>query len=152
MRYVYAIVAMVLLAALLTFPFVILVQWIDVSFQVKAVGEIPSTTEPLTTKKSERYYQETWAKANFPGSEVEYILPERSRVDILTEEYAIEVDFAGKYAEAIGQSIYYGIMTGRKPGILLVLNKPGDVKFLHRLNHCITEAELGIRVWILTDF
>jgi hypothetical protein len=37
------------------------------------------------------------------GGEVEVVLPNRTRCDILTDEYAVEVDFADKWAGAIGQ-------------------------------------------------
>lgn len=64
-----------------------------------------------------------------------------------TDEYAIEFDFANR-AEAIGQSLYYGIMTDRKPGIVLILEKDSDVRYLKRLE---TVAErFDIRVWTVT--
>jgi hypothetical protein len=99
-------------------------------------------------KKSERYYQYKWASENYPESKVEYILEDKTRVDILTEEYAIEVDFAYKYTEAIGQSLYYSILTKRKAGILLVLKSDKDLKYLQRLMRIIVEKKLDIRVWI----
>lgn len=40
-------------------------------------------------------------------------------VDCLTDEYAIEFDFSKKWAEAIGQSLYYASQTYRKPGYSL---------------------------------
>lgn len=33
---------------------------------------------------------------------MEFVLPDRTRVDCLTDEYAIEFDFAPKWAEALG--------------------------------------------------
>lgn len=64
---------------------------------------------------------------------VEYILPDRTRIDCLTDEYAIEVDFGRKWAEGIGQALYYGHMTGKKPAVLLIL-KEGDERFIRRFN------------------
>ena len=46
--------------------------------------------------------------------------PDGSRVDILTDEYAYEVDWAYKWPQAIGQSLYYAAATNRKPGIILL--------------------------------
>ena len=61
----------------------------------------------------------------FPNLEhstgVEVRLADRTRVDILTEDYAIEVDFATKWAEAIGQALHYARMTGRKPGVIIII-------------------------------
>ena len=45
---------------------------------------------------------------------IEYALDDGSRVDCLTDQYAIEFDFAKKWAEAIGQSLYYAEKTFSK--------------------------------------
>ena len=56
-----------------------------------------------------------------------------SRVDILNDEYAIEVDWSEHWAEAIGQSLYYSILTGKKPGIILLIkDKKKETKHIYR--------------------
>jgi len=60
---------------------------------------------PLFGKQSERYYQEKFAKEI--GGQVEVVMKDGTRYDILTSTHAIEVDFAKKWAEAIGQSLNY---------------------------------------------
>ena len=40
------------------------------------------------------------------SGEIEVRLPDRTRVDCLTNEYAIEYDFSNKWAEAIGQALH----------------------------------------------
>lgn len=75
----------------------------------------------------------------------EYVLPDKTRVDCLTPEYAIEFDFAKKWAEAVGQSLYYAFMTGLKPGIVLILKTPHDRVFLDRLMPLA--EKYGITVW-----
>ena len=52
---------------------------------------------------------------------MEKTLADRTRVDCLTSNYAIEVDFSKKWAESIGQSLYYAEMTGKKPAIGLIV-------------------------------
>jgi len=76
----------------------------------------------------ERDYQEVWCKQ--AGGITEYVLDDGARVDCLTDDYAIEFDFAPKWAEAVGQSLYYALKTGRKPGIVLILEKKEDRRFL----------------------
>lgn len=93
----------------------------------------------------ERYYQEQWV-AEHPGSEAEVVMPDGTRCDIITEEFAIEVDWAEKWAEAIGQSLYYAAQTGKRPGILLILKDPKDQRFLQRLQTVIHEFQLGITI------
>ena len=58
---------------------------------------------PLFGKQSERYYQEKFAREI--GGQVEVVMKDGTRCDILTATHAIEVDFAKKWAEAPGQRI-----------------------------------------------
>lgn len=61
---------------------------------------------------------------------IEFILPDRTRVDCLTDEYAIEFDFASKWAEALGQSLHYAYSTQRLPAISLILESNKDMRFV----------------------
>lgn len=80
---------------------------------------------------------------------MEYVVSGGSRVDCLTDEYAVEVDFARKWTEAIGQSLYYAHKTDRAPGILLIMEKPDDRKYLGRLFYTIKERDVFIKVWTI---
>jgi len=92
--------------------------------------------------QKEKVHQETWC-AN-AGGITEYTLDDGARVDCLTEEYAIEFDFAPKWAEAIGQALYYSMKTGKRPGIVLIIEHK-DAHFQKRLD---TVAEkYNIKVW-----
>ncbi len=82
-------------------------------------------------KHNERYYQTRLCKEL--GGKVEYVLSDKSRVDCLTKEYAIEVDFAKKWAEGIGQSLFYSEMTGKKPAVGLIVDKKNESRYLKRL-------------------
>jgi len=95
----------------------------------------------------ERVYQEYWAEKNNAVA-IEYILPDRARVDIVTEEYAIEVDFAYKWAEAVGQSLYYAEMMKLKPGIVLIVEDIKKFKLVFRLK--VLTEKYNIRLWIIT--
>ncbi len=68
------------------------------------------------------------------NGEVEYILPDKTRIDCLTDEYAIEFDYAKKWAESVGQSLYYAKKTGKKPAVAIILNKESDRKYIQRIN------------------
>ena len=66
------------------------------------------------------------------GGKLEARLWDNTRVDILTNEEAIEIDFARKWAEAIGQAKYYSYVSGKKPAIILLISskeKDGDFIF-----------------------
>ena len=79
---------------------------------------------------NERYYQNIWCKQN--NGITEYILPDKTRVDCLTKEYAVEFDFAQKWAESVGQSLYYAKMTDKKPAIVLIMESDSDKKYYNR--------------------
>lgn len=93
----------------------------------------------------ERDYQVPWCKAH--DGTLEYVLDDRTRVDCLTATHAVEVDFAPKWAEAIGQSLYYSAKTGRRAGILLILRSTDDERFLVRIKEAIRMQCLPIDVW-----
>lgn len=76
---------------------------------------------------------------------MEYLLPDGARIDCLTREYAAEVEFAPKWAEAIGQSLYYAQRTGRRPAVVVIVRDRGDERFLKRLR--AVAKEQGIKVW-----
>ncbi len=93
----------------------------------------------------EKWYQERWCSLNH--GEVEVVLPDRARCDCLTDTHAIEFDFGNKWAEAIGQSLYYSLQTGKRAGIVLILEKEKGRKYWIRLNSTIMHFELPIDTW-----
>lgn len=99
-------------------------------------------------KMPESYYQDQFASRI--NGQTEVIAGDGTRCDILTDEYAIEVDFARKWGEAIGQSLNYGFQFNRKPGILLILEKPDDRKHYIRINSLVKHYSLPIKVWTIT--
>ena len=83
-------------------------------------------------KYKEKYYQ-TLLCDDLNGV-MEQSLLDRTRIDCLTDEYAIEVDFSKKWAESVGQSLYYAEMTGKKPGVgLIVRDNAQDKRHMKRL-------------------
>ena len=104
------------------------------------------------TVDAKRLHHEKWYQAihcSQLAGEVEHRLPDKTRVDCLTDTLAIEHDFANKWAESVGQAIYYGKMTGRSPGVALIMENPEkDAKFLKRLLLALEDIP-GIEVWII---
>lgn len=76
---------------------------------------------------------------------MEYVLNDRTRVDCLTSEYAVEFDFGHKWAEAAGQALYYGLKTGKKPGIVLILKESAEERYYNRLK--LLADEYKIKLW-----
>jgi hypothetical protein len=95
---------------------------------------LASLALPAQAKRlhKEKYYQDIWCTAN--NGVAEYVLEDNTRVDCLTQSEAVEFDFANKWAECIGQAIYYGLMTNRTPSCALIIENPDkDEKYLKRL-------------------
>ncbi len=105
------------------------------------VGIATGCTE---AKHKEKYYQTKLC--NDLGGVMEQRLLDRTRVDCLTDEYAIEVDFAKKWAESVGQSLYYAEMTNKKPAVGLILyNTKKDERRLKRLD--VLAQKYNIRIF-----
>ena len=79
--------------------------------------------------------------------QTEVVMPDRTRVDCVTATHAIEFDFGTKWAESLGQSLYYSLQTGKRAGIVLILERPEDRKFFIRLNSTILHFELPVDTW-----
>ena len=94
---------------------------------------------------TERHYQEIWCKEQ--GGEIEVVMPDKTRCDCVTETHAVEMDFGPKWAEAIGQALFYGLQTGKKPGIALILESEKDYKYWIRLNTVLEHYDLPIETW-----
>lgn len=75
------------------------------------------------------------------------------RVDILTNTYAIEVERAPKWKNSIGQSLWYGQQTLKKPGIILLIETPAQRKYGLQLQSTIDHFGLTnqIKVWLYPD-
>jgi len=89
----------------------------------------------------EKYYQVKLCKKL--DGKMEYRLSDKTRVDCLTDTYAIEVDWAKKWAEGIGQSLYYAQMTGKYPAVALIVSKK-DNRFKKRLQKVANKYNIKI--------
>ena len=97
-------------------------------------------------KHNEKYYQTQLC--NELDGLMEQSLLDRTRVDCLTGEYAIEVDFAKKWAEGVGQSLYYAAMTEKKPAVgLIVRDTDKDKRSIKRLE--ILAEKYAIKIFII---
>jgi len=79
---------------------------------------------------------------------MEFVLRDGTRVDCLTKNYAVEFDFAEKWAEAVGQSLHYARLTGEDPAIVLIIEKESDWKHYWQLKKAVRKH--GIKLWYIT--
>lgn len=86
------------------------------------------------------------------GGETEVVQWDGTRVDILTVDTAWEVDWPHKWAEAVGQSLYYAHLTERKPGIvLLVKDMAKERRYVYRCQTLCVKYGIRLHVETLND-
>lgn len=98
----------------------------------------------VNAKRPEKFYQDMYCEGI-----TEYVLPDRTRVDCLTDTTAGEFDFKHKTYEAIGQALYYGAMTGKKPKIYLIMDREKDKRYLERIELVKNYYNLDIEVEVI---
>ena len=71
------------------------------------------------------------------------------RVDCLTPTHAIEVDWSDKWAESIGQSLNYAILTRRNAGVILICRRTERTcaNHIQRMKVTVRVHRLPIDVW-----
>ncbi|KEQ13981.1 hypothetical protein GZ78_25410 [Endozoicomonas numazuensis] len=95
----------------------------------------------------EFWYQKVWCEGN--NGKVEERLNDGRRVDCVTDSHAIEMDFANKWPEAIGQSLDYAMLTKKQAGIVLILKKSSDQAHWDRLQQVVDHYQLPVTTWKL---
>ena len=106
--------------------------------------------KPVTTaRKAEKHYQAEWCAGK---GKTEHVLPDRTRVDCLTDSHAIEFDWGKKWHEGIGQSLYYAVQTEKRAGVVLILTGRKQYKYWIRLNSTIDYHRLPIDTWLIEDY
>lgn len=93
---------------------------------------------------------EAWHVDKYCTGEVEHVNEDRTRVDCLTEDNAIEFDWGYKWAECVGQSLHYWLMTGKDPGCFLLLEDEDDLYFVDRVQRLY--IELNYRTGAINGF
>lgn len=111
---------------------------------VTLVLVLPSST---TAQELERDRQEQLCA----GMQMNRYLPNGTHVDCVADDYAIEVDFSGKWAEAIGQSLMYAAELERLPGIILICKVDTDpstcLKHGYLIEQTVNWWRIGMTVW-----
>lgn len=108
---------------------------------------VPCESMLQEDKHSEAHFVAIFCLAR--DGEIEHSLPHRRRADCLTEDHAIEGDFAPKWVEAYFQSKQYARESGKKAGILLILKTEQDEVYIGKLCELIAERQADIDVFAI---
>jgi len=80
-------------------------------------------------------------------AEAEHRLPCGARVDLLTPTAAIEIDWPKKWAEGVGQALYYGAQTNRRAVVLYLVSDPvAEARYLDRAR--VAADAGGVEIWL----
>ena len=99
-------------------------------------------------------HEELSQRDGWESLEKEHRLDDGTRVDLLFPEQACEIDWASKWAEGVGQSIYYGLKTRKAPLVILLVKKDGWEKYRDRVQYCGVDCwvyDTRTQAWIDTD-
>ncbi len=80
---------------------------------------VPVITLPVKRNSHEKEWTDALANRIKGQSEVQV---DRGRVDVMTDSYAIEIDFIKKWHEGLGQAIHYGDESNRI-GVLALIDE-----------------------------
>lgn len=99
---------------------------------------------------SKKWYQESWCREH--GGTLDATLPDQTRADCVTNTHAVAFEFAPDWAKALGHALYYSLQTGKKPGVVLVVeDEKQDLRYWIRLNTTILHFKLPVETWEAFD-
>ena len=96
----------------------------------------------------ESVYQDFWC--NKRNGILEYELNDKSRVDCLLPDMAVEFDFAKKRDECLGQALRYAAYTKKQPACVLIIEKKKDLKYFYQLRYTIQKQNLDVKLFTIT--
>lgn len=100
---------------------------------------------------SEATYQRAWCEKH--KGTMEYVIKTKNqgsgRVDCLTDTLAVEVDFANKWHQCLGQALDYAAHTRKTPACVLIVEKEKDWKYVRRLRYTIQKKAPGTRTFTI---
>lgn len=101
--------------------------------------------------KTEKDYQRAFNDAYFQGRAEMEAPVKYGRVDLVSSDYAIEVDRLENFHEAIGQALHYAKETGKKPAIafFIIDRQPGDKDKLQYVTRLCRHYK--IKVWFINE-
>ena len=102
-----------------------------------------------TAIEAKRLHNERWYQEQHCQGVIEHRLEDGTRVDCLHDGYAYEYDFASKWAEGIGQSIYYSAITDQLAGVVLILEKQKDCRHIPKIKTTIKEYRIPIQLELI---
>jgi hypothetical protein len=95
-------------------------------------------------------HEPEWSKALavHVDGKAEYRLPDKSRIDVLTDEYAVELDWLHKWHEGVGQALHYAELSGKEPVVAIGIKEMDYDREKLKLAKRVANKS-GIGVWVV---
>jgi len=90
----------------------------------------------------------SWCAEN--NGRVEVRLADGSRYDCTTATHAIEFDFGPKWSQGLGQALNYSYQTGKRAGIVLIVEREKGRNYFKSLESVIKHFDLPIDIWLIS--
>jgi hypothetical protein len=109
-----------------------------------------STGEAVpNTSIHEKDWQKAFNEKVLHGELEHYV--QGKRVDILTDEYAVEVDWLHKWQEGVSQALDYAQLTGKRPGLAIILE--GERLDTKAYQACVKACRAKrIKLWVINNW
>lgn len=119
-------------------------------FKYLAILPLIATAASYNHKKQDADYVKEWCTRN--GGLTEQYVSASSRVDCVTKNEVVEIEFADKYSEGIPQVARYAKESGKKGRLVLVVENPYENHYVDDARALVKAANPNINIEILTNF
>lgn len=116
----------------------------SIAIYLIAAASIVVVAEQAPRKESD--YVRTFCRG-----EIEHVLRDKTRVDCLLEDEAQEYDFGKKWAEGIGQALWYAMNTGKRASVVYIIRDDSDIRGYERALKIVDHYGLPLTIRVVTD-
>ena len=95
-------------------------------------------------KPNEQSYTSKWCASQ--GGREGIVYDDKTRPDCVTDTHVFEFECAKKWYEAVGQSLHYGLKSGKKAAVVLILTGHKDTKYWERISAVVKQYQLPIEL------
>jgi hypothetical protein len=90
-------------------------------------------------------YQQNWCKDHNGATNVR--IKDGTTADCITSAHVVEFESAPKWKDVIGRALYCSLETGKKAGIVLIVEDKAGLEYWNRLKSTIDYFKLPIDTW-----
>jgi hypothetical protein len=112
-----------------------------------ARSDAKNLLDDLLQREIREYRQDRWCYDH--GGQARTVLEDQTRIECLTGTHAIKFGVGTDWADALGKALYYGLKSGKKPGVVLILKNEEDNEYWLKLNATIEYFKLPVETWKL---